>query len=683
MYFVKRHGWGIGLPVLLVVLALVIHAGVITLDDVPLSRDQVREIVAFLALIIFIWGSSRSNWLTDRPLVSKLRWFGILAFLSWGALRLMVLRARMFDIFTGFDVITMMSLVGAVIITVWMLLLVKDLIFIQQGKHTKWRFSGLLMIIYVYMIYNLSMGNTNAFTIPIDRYESVTFPVHSIFLGLLGLFSVVNGFRCKWIHYLNKSQKVGTFFFGAVVYAAILLQFLRQTRSVEESHFIAGTWINSVLFFFVIYTGMALLGILFQLPSAGLMDRRRKELRVLQSLSNAIGSVLEMKELVSKTTKLSREMVNADYTWLELKEDDAYRVVSTDGIAAEDVTALPDDVRDELFDRIQSEEILLLNDILRDKSLRKLRGWKKKAGSLLASSIRFKQKELGVLYAVKSDRFAFPEETRGLLQSFSDQVAVALENVHLVEKTIEQEVYHEELRLAHESQMRLLPVEMPEVDGAELDAMCVTANEIGGDFYDVIRVGEDRIDLVVGDVSGIGASAAFYMAELKGVISALAPHFHSPKQMLLDINIFMQKHFESDTFATMVYAMYTPSKRHMRLVRAGHPPAGLIREDVVSWLETGGIGLGLAENDVFGKSLKEKVVRLKRGDGLFLYTDGLIEARNKDEEEFGEDALTSQLSSLTGKSAREVMEHIHRQMESFTQGEPKHDDVTILVLRAT
>ena len=303
-------------------------------------------------------------------------------------------------------------------------------------------------------------------------------------------------------------------------------------------------------------------------------------------------------------------------------------------------------------------------------------------GSLLAAPVAFQSRVIGVLYALKSDTFGFVEESQGLFQAFGHQAAISLQNAGLVEQSINREKAEEELRLAHEAQMRLLPQSMPAVRGFELDGVCVTANEIGGDFYDVIAAGRDRIDIVVGDVSGKGAAAAFIMAESKGAIRALAGRHRSPKDILCELNGFFREQGEPGLFLTMAYAILTPSRRRIRIARAGHCPVGLIRQGGVRWLEPRGLGLGLADGRIFRPGLREKEIALAPGDRLFFYTDGLVEARNAGEEEFGEERLTRLLAGApSSDTAAALVRSVIGRLEKFTRGVARHDDVTVLALR--
>jgi serine phosphatase RsbU (regulator of sigma subunit) len=628
--------------------------------------------------------------LRGRKLTNKLRLLGIYVVGLWGSVSLLGIRtcpevsrlvpsvSRSYQ--SGF-IWTCLFLI-AVILSVWILVILKDLIFVQQGKKTERNFRLLLIFVILHVIYVLGEGGGGKYFPDLERWQYGDLLSQNVFFPFVLLFAFINGFRCKWIHYLNKNQKAGFFFFFALVYPLAWLLLIRSGSTIRDYSVVIGSFTKSLFYIYVVYSSMSLIGILSLLPSAGLMDRKIREIKSLQALSATIGSVFNPEDLIAKTVELAPKVVGADFSWLELKEKDEYRLAGAHGIKIEAVDRMPDDVRNAI--RLWDEKIegaLLVNDLYKNKRTGGIKHWGRKAGSLLAARIVFQNKELGIIYAMKREPFGFVEESRALFQTFADQVAVALDNAHLVQVTIDQEIYREELRLAHEAQMRLLPQKMPEIEGVEIDAFCATANEIGGDFYDLIPVGKDRLDIVVGDVSGKGASAAFYMAELKGVTQALAPHFSSPKKILLEVNDFLQNHFEQDTFVTMVYAIYLPSKKQMRLVRAGHPPVGLVKKKKVSWIETSGVGLGLAPDDVFGRSLQEKVINLKKGDTVFFYTDGLSEARNSQGDEYGEDVLTETLLDLHNQGSKELLQAIRERLDTFTQDVPRHDDVTIVAMR--
>jgi serine phosphatase RsbU (regulator of sigma subunit) len=657
--------------------------GIITFSPV-----QSREFIFVIIYILLGWMIFSFNWLKGTDLLRKLQLLGGAIIILWFWMSI-ISRLKSFpsfisisDLFSGKLLITGIYWAG-IFLSVIIFVVFKALIYIQQGKKTTNNFRLLFIVIVFQMITMIIAGDEGKnWSINLDSWQQ-HFISTNLFYSLFIFLSIINGFRCKWIHYLNKTQKLNTLFYGVLILPIHFFTFQKLPGLVRNYSTVLGICVEDLMIFIFIYVAMSLLGILFHLPSAGLMDRRKKEIQSLQTLSAMINTVFDMEEFIAKATELSQKFVNADFTWLELKQSSGYYLAGTKGIGSDEIEQIPDSImrfiRKEV---IRGKNTLLINDLIKDKRIKEIKKWKNKAGSLLAAPVHLKKKDLGILYAVKRETFGFVEESQGLFQSFADQVAVALENVHLVKVTIEQERYREELRLAHEAQMRLLPKEMPRIDGIELDGFCLTANDVGGDFYDIIKVNENRLDIVVGDVSGKGAAAAFYMAELKGMTQSLAPHFSNPKNILIEMNTFLYKHFEPDKFVTLVYGIYLPLKKQIQLVRAGHPPVGLIRKKTVSWFETPGLGLGLAPSEIFEQRIKTKNVILKKDDTVIFYTDGITEARNALDEEYGEESFTETLINLEGYESKEMLNEIRNRLNKFTKDVSRHDDMTVVAIRA-
>lgn len=689
----KQHLTHLLIPAILFVGIIAGDMGVFSWQNLLVQRTYVVEVVMALCVVFIYQGTVRSEWIKNRTLSQKLIFLGIAVILLTSVLRMVNTKTP--DVWRGptgpsvvipsavFNNVAVAITYAAVVLwAILLLVTLRELIFVQQSKKTAAQFRILLFFIAAHVVYILIRGKDTGFT-TIHVFNTRSFNLTNNFcLLIMGLQAFIIGFRCKWIHYLNRGQKVGFFFFFVAI--APVCFFLSQEVGGGFLNYsvVVGGFLECLTILYIVYSFMAIIGILLLLPSAGLLDRKMREIHSLQTLSATIRSVFDRRELINKTTDLALKVVDADFSWLELRDDNRYKLEGAHNIKPEAVERLPDDIR-KVFRRElkKTDGALLIHDLLKNRETRAIRKWGRRAGSLLAAQIRFKKKELGILYALHREPFGFVEESRALFQAFADQVAAALENTNLIQLTIDQQVYHEELRLAHEAQMRLLPQTMPDIEGIEIDAYCATANEIGGDFYDLIPVGENRIDIVVGDVSGKGASAAFYMAELKGVTQALAPHFSSPKKLLVEVNDFLQNHFEANTFVTMVYCILLLDKKQIRLVRAGHPPVGLVRKNNVQWIETKGIGLGLASNEVFRKALEEKSISLKKEDTIFCYTDGLSEARNSAGEDYGEEVLTQTLLDLHGSTAEEILSEIRGRLENFTKGESRHDDVTLVTLR--
>jgi len=683
----------LSLAFILFVAAYAINAGLFSVEYPGLGYVPFRDSLLILALVCIYWGLASYNWFKRWDLFKKLKRLGFVLLLLW-----LLTQLAQWNILFPTEAISADELTVNIakepflktvmmycicFLAVWILLSIRDLIYIQRGKRTSRQYKFMIFLLLMHVISSPAGLSESRFLFLPFHFGIDSPGVDYILIGLMYLFMFINGFRCKWIHYLNKEQKIGIFFWFSLLFlTALSLLISDSVTSIFDYSENIGSFIQNIFIFFGVYSSMAVLGILFQLPAAGMMDKKKKEIQSFQILSTTLGSVLDIDELVDRALKLSLDFVNADMTWLELEENQHYTLAGSKNIKMEHIERMPDIAATKIRSMVHdSHGAVLLNDIPKDRRVSEIRKWDQRAGSLLVAPVSYKDRKLGLIYALKKETFGFIEESRDTFQAFANQVGAAIENVRLVEVTIDQERYREELRLAHDAQMRLLPQKMPEIQGLEIDGFCMTANDIGGDFYDVIHVKENRIDLVIGDVSGKGASAAFYMAELKGMIRTLAQHHHSPKSILLEMNHYLHEHFEEQTFVTMVYGILWLNKKQIQLVRAGHPPIGHIRRDKLDWIEPKGLGLGLSPNPILKKSLQEKSIRLQKNDTIVLYTDGLTEARNEKDEEYGEERLSNVLMDLIEDSPKVMVPKLKDKMTQFTENVSRHDDITLVVFK--
>ena len=247
----------------------------------------------------------------------------------------------------------------------------------------------------------------------------------------------------------------------------------------------------------------------------------------------------------------------------------------------------------------------------------------------------------------------------------------------------EKERLEEELRIARQIQMSLLPQRAVEMSGLRVAALCLPATEVGGDYYDLLPLGPDRLAVVVADVSGKGTSAALYMAELKGLVLSLSRVHDSPARLLCEANRILAQSLDSRTFITMTYAILDLARRRLRFARAGHNP--LIRlaagEGQSQVLAPPGLGLGIDRGEAFDRILEEAEVPLDPGDLLVFFTDGLSEAMNPQSELFGERRLRDVIEQASQLGSEELKERILAEIKRFVAGAAQHDDMTLVVLK--
>jgi serine phosphatase RsbU (regulator of sigma subunit) len=248
----------------------------------------------------------------------------------------------------------------------------------------------------------------------------------------------------------------------------------------------------------------------------------------------------------------------------------------------------------------------------------------------------------------------------------------------------EKQRLEEELRIARQIQMSLLPREAVTVPGLRVAALCLPAAEVGGDYYDLLPLSDTRMGVLVADVSGKGTSAALYMAELKGLILSLSRIYDSPARLLAEANRILAANMDARSFITMTYAVVDIGAGTMRYARAGHNPilhvsgSGRARA-----LAPQGLGLGLDSGPRFEAILEEAEVKLDSGDVLLFFTDGLSEAMNERAELFGEGRLKDILETEDGRTADEgvLKERILQEVRDFVGGAAQHDDMTMVLLK--
>jgi phosphoserine phosphatase RsbU/P len=272
-----------------------------------------------------------------------------------------------------------------------------------------------------------------------------------------------------------------------------------------------------------------------------------------------------------------------------------------------------------------------------------------------------------------------------LAESFN-QMTGSIEN--LLQTAAEKKRLEEELRIARQIQMSLLPRGPIEVPGLGITALCVPAREVGGDYYDFFNVGERRIGVLIADVSGKGTSAALYMAELKGLMLSLSQIYQSPRQLLLEVNRILSENLDTRSFITMTYAVIDLNEGLLTFARAGHTPLIYLSGDgeanVAQVLAPSGLVVGLripGAAQKFADLLEEDSLPLNKGDVLVFYTDGITEAMNASSDLFGDARLGGLITEHGHLDAADLRERILREIESFVGAADQHDDMTMILIK--
>jgi sigma-B regulation protein RsbU (phosphoserine phosphatase) len=253
---------------------------------------------------------------------------------------------------------------------------------------------------------------------------------------------------------------------------------------------------------------------------------------------------------------------------------------------------------------------------------------------------------------------------------------------HLSEDEIRRLEY--ELELSQTVQQALLPQQVPDIPGVDLAAFSRPAEIVGGDYFDFFRFPDGAYGLTIADVAGKGVSASLIMASLQTALRALVPASESPTDVLRQLNRLFCHNIQFTTFVTLFLGSFDPASRALTYGNAGHNPPLLYRRqrsvrDPISWLRPTGAAIGLVE----GFQFTTGVVTLAPGDVLLLYTDGVTEAINLHEEEFGPARLEALIQEESDSSAKGLVRALRRELRKFTDGQPLADDTTIVACKIT
>jgi hypothetical protein len=240
-----------------------------------------------------------------------------------------------------------------------------------------------------------------------------------------------------------------------------------------------------------------------------------------------------------------------------------------------------------------------------------------------------------------------------------------------------------ELEIAREVQRSFLPAEMPHVTGLDLAARCLAAEEVGGDYYDAIPLGPDRLVLIIGDVSGKGIQASFFMTLAKGFLQTLARETESPAEVLRRTNRLFCANAPRGTFISLIYGIFDLDARTFTFARAGHNPVILKRSpnQTADFVQPAGLAIGLTLGAAFDETIEEQTIALRPGDTLVLYTDGFSEAMDRRKTLYTDERIADRVAGSHTATAADLLDALVADVQAHAVGAGQHDDMTMVVVK--
>ncbi len=525
--------------------------------------------------------------------------------------------------------------------------------------------------------------------------------IMAVILAGIGIMFLVTIFRLPWLATFSKDQKWKALGISVLAFAISLgldIHIAENTETMRSLNLVLPGLSNlimiassliSIFFFRVSFS------IVLALPTATVIDRKINEVRSLTYLSRTISQVYDLHRLLNIVTTMIRDVCGATSAWIELQDEALYgspepRIAAQLNISQQQLQMLYKDgiLRSVLAQQDENDSQAIYFEALdEEQAFASVYPYTIEfTQSLIAVPLMLDSKRIGTVFAVHKDKFAFEFEDISLLSAFANNISIAIENARLFENSLEKERYKRELMLAREMQQKLLPKELPHVAAFDIAAYSSPALEVGGDYYDSVRLKDGTHCLIIGDVSGKGITAAFYMAELKGVALAVAPESSSPKDLLQRINAALLGNLERGSYITVTAVALDEAKNELVIARAGHTPIALQRlcdgVPKVELLTPKGFGIALVKPALFDKSLEEVRFSVTAGDSCLIFTDGINEAANAQNDEFGYEPICEIMSNHQYDEAQYLVGELVRRVAEFSSGATQFDDMTIIGILA-
>ncbi|MFZ5518592.1 MAG: GAF domain-containing SpoIIE family protein phosphatase [Candidatus Zhuqueibacterota bacterium] len=405
------------------------------------------------------------------------------------------------------------------------------------------------------------------------------------------------------------------------------------------------------------------------------LDKKIQELNTIFDISRELNSILDSEKILNLLcfAVMGEMLVNRCLIFAE--NNGRMRLAVTKGIRDHEI---PVDFSAEVYLNelaTIADPVLLNGETESNSTLHVLR----KAEIRVVVPMRIKRKTQGILaIGDRINKAAFQDYDLEFLFTLGNEAMIYLENARLFEEALEKKRLEEELAIAREIQQKMLPKTCPSFSEFEIAAINVPSLQVSGDYFDCIELNAHKVCLAIADVSGKGTGASLLMANLQAVLHALIDADASLVDVVSKINNLIYRNTNYDKFITFFFGILDVGEKSFTYVNAGHNPPMLMRSDgSLKALETGGLILGMMPNMPY---LQEKIA-LQPGNWIVMFTDGVTEAVNIHDEEFGERRLEDLMRLHRNESAEEMKNAILSEVRRFSEGKPQADDITLLNLK--
>ena len=406
------------------------------------------------------------------------------------------------------------------------------------------------------------------------------------------------------------------------------------------------------------------------------------ELSILNDIAIAISSVSSLAEVISLIVRKCVKHLEArqcTVTLLEEEDENApFRTFVRELDTSKGMKPFKLDSQIAGW-MIKNKKALVVNDLENDQRFHLDTKSSRIITSMLCAPLTHKGKLIGSINLFnKKSEGGFTVENKRLLSIIASQSAQVIKNARLLEEEKAYRALKEEMKLAYNIQMELLPSENPVVEGYDIAGRSIPAKAVGGDYYDFIKANSGILVFCIGDVVGKGIPAALLMSNTQATLRGQVENVLSPSRVLTRSNSLLFRSTDAGKFITLFMATLDPASHRINYCNAGHEYPLLFRNDgSVEQLQTEGLILAAIEDFDFG----ERSTTLKPGEILLLYSDGITEAFNPEGDQFGLERLKEVIEGCRDSSSEEILSEVVSSIRKFSNGREQSDDITLIVIR--
>jgi serine phosphatase RsbU (regulator of sigma subunit) len=411
------------------------------------------------------------------------------------------------------------------------------------------------------------------------------------------------------------------------------------------------------------------------------LRQRINELTAVYNVTMMLADARDLEKVLQRTVRAVCEIMNTKASSLRLIDDERDELVikAVYNLSAEYIGKGPVRLSQAKIDHLAltSKGYEFVPDMAQDPRVQyPLEAKREGIVSMLSVGMRYKGKAIGVLRVYTAQEQTFTQLQIDLIKAVAAQAAAAIENARLLQETLQAQALERQVQTAAQVQHRMIPAKPPVIPGIDLASVYVPCYELGGDFFDFIELPYNNLGMVIADVSGKGVPASLTMAAVRAALRAQVDNLYYLYEVVKRINLMLCRDSSPNEFVTLFYGVLDGRNRRFTYCNAGHPPALILREGKIIELKSDNMVLGVDPDQKYVQSLTD----LRVGDILLLYTDGLMDAMNFQQERFGKQRIID-VFTQGGPTAEAISDNILWSLRRFTGLAKPTDDVTMIVAK--